>query len=123
MSLGHAAPAAMGGARRPLCSRAAAVGQARASGSAQASELLWKGGMLVTETTAPRAAICLDGDVEMAFGGSPAGRFRMGSRGYRASEEPVHLVEIPEPFWLGETPVTRAVRCGDTRPGHGPEPH
>jgi len=51
----------------------------------------------------------------------PPGRFRMGSRGYGASEEPPHWVTIPpratpdgtvlrdEPaFWLGETAVTQA---------------
>ena len=32
----------------------------------------------------------------------------MGSRGYDDREEPVHLVNISEPFWLAETPVTQA---------------
>jgi formylglycine-generating enzyme required for sulfatase activity len=32
----------------------------------------------------------------------------MGSRGYDASEEPVHRVVIEEDFWLAETPVTQA---------------
>ena len=44
----------------------------------------------------------------MAFRLIPAGSFRMGSRGYDDREEPVHLVKIPEPFWLAETPVTQA---------------
>ncbi|MEM7672943.1 MAG: formylglycine-generating enzyme family protein [Verrucomicrobiota bacterium] len=38
----------------------------------------------------------------------PSGRFRMGSRGGNSDEEPRHWVEITEPFWLGETPVTQA---------------
>jgi formylglycine-generating enzyme required for sulfatase activity len=44
--------------------------------------------------------------VEMAFRRIPAGRFRMGQRGEYASEEPVHGVEIPYAFWMGETLVT-----------------
>ena len=44
----------------------------------------------------------------MAFRLIPAGAFRMGSRGYDDREEPVHLVKIPAPFWLAETPVTQA---------------
>ena len=31
----------------------------------------------------------------------------MGSRGYAASEEPIHRVVIAEDFWMGETPVTQ----------------
>ncbi len=46
--------------------------------------------------------------VDMAFRLIPAGRFRMGSRGYDSTEEPVHEVVIPEPFWMAETPVTQA---------------
>ena len=46
--------------------------------------------------------------VEMAFVWIPAGKFRMGSRGYSAVEEPVHEVRIERGFWLGETPVTQA---------------
>jgi len=46
--------------------------------------------------------------VEMAFRLIPAGSFRMGSRGNHFSEEPVHRVVIPEPFWMAETPVTQA---------------
>ncbi|HEY3856312.1 MAG TPA: formylglycine-generating enzyme family protein [Verrucomicrobiae bacterium] len=38
----------------------------------------------------------------------PAGMFRMGSRGYSPSEEPIHRVRISEPFWMAETPVTQA---------------
>ena len=45
--------------------------------------------------------------VEMAFRRIPAGSFRMGSRGEWASEEPVHLVQIAQPFWMAETPVTQ----------------
>jgi formylglycine-generating enzyme required for sulfatase activity len=44
----------------------------------------------------------------MVFRPVPAGRFRMGSRGHYVDEEPCHRVEIPQPFWLGETPVTQA---------------
>lgn len=46
--------------------------------------------------------------VEMAFRLIPAGSFRMGSRGYHIVEEPVHLVNISEAFFLAETPVTQA---------------
>ena len=34
--------------------------------------------------------------------------FLMGSRGYRASEEPVHRVTIGDTFWMAETPTTQA---------------
>jgi formylglycine-generating enzyme required for sulfatase activity len=37
----------------------------------------------------------------------PPGRFRMGSRDGRPSEQPVQEVEIPQGFWLGQTPVTQ----------------
>ncbi|HEX9620620.1 MAG TPA: formylglycine-generating enzyme family protein [Polyangiaceae bacterium] len=46
--------------------------------------------------------------VEMAFRCIPAGTFRMGSHGYEPREEPAHVVRIPEPFWMAETPVTQA---------------
>lgn len=52
--------------------------------------------------------------VRMTFCPIPPGRFRMGSRGVHADEEPVHRVEVPAPapgvppLWMGETPVTQA---------------
>ena len=46
--------------------------------------------------------------LDMGFRLIPPGTFSMGSRGYRASEEPVHRVRIAEAFWLAETPVTQA---------------
>ncbi len=47
-------------------------------------------------------------NIEMPFRLIPPGEFRMGSRGIYRDEEPVHLVKITYPFWLGETPVTQA---------------
>ncbi len=44
----------------------------------------------------------------MAFRLIGPGEFRMGSRGISADEEPVHVVRITQPFWLGETPVTQS---------------
>jgi formylglycine-generating enzyme required for sulfatase activity len=55
-----------------------------------------------------RHVIPLAKGVEMAFRLIPPGTFRMGSRGMRDDEEPVHWVEIREGFWMAETPVTRA---------------
>jgi formylglycine-generating enzyme required for sulfatase activity len=61
--------------------------------------------------------------VEMRFRHVPAGRFRMGSRGmgrlvrWFNNEEPVHWVEITQPFWMAETPVTQA-QFGAWKPGH-----
>lgn len=49
-----------------------------------------------------------DGRVTMRFRLIPAGEFLMGSRGYSLNEEPIHRVVIPEPFRMGETPVTQA---------------
>jgi len=43
----------------------------------------------------------------MEFRLVPAGSFRMGSRGEYADEEPVHVVQITRPFYLGATPVTQ----------------
>lgn len=48
-----------------------------------------------------------DGDVPMFFRRIPAGEFRMGSRGNDPSEELVHLVKIPQDFYLGTFPVTQ----------------
>jgi formylglycine-generating enzyme required for sulfatase activity len=31
----------------------------------------------------------------------------MGSRGLHAPEEPIHLVQIVESFWMAKTPVTQ----------------
>jgi formylglycine-generating enzyme required for sulfatase activity len=61
--------------------------------------------------------------VEMRFRHVPAGRIRMGSRGmgrlegWFNNEEPVHWVEITQPFWMAETPVTQA-QFGAWRPEH-----
>lgn len=45
--------------------------------------------------------------VTMEFVQVPAGRFWMGNRGGNLDEEPLHLVRIPEPFWIGRYPVTQ----------------
>jgi len=55
-----------------------------------------------------RMEITLPGKIPMAFRLIPPGMFRMGARGFDADEEPVHQVQIVEPYWLGETPVTQA---------------
>ena len=47
-------------------------------------------------------------DVVMEFNRIPAGTFRMGRRGCRSEEEPVHRVVIGQPFYLGVFPVTQA---------------
>jgi formylglycine-generating enzyme required for sulfatase activity len=47
-------------------------------------------------------------ECEMVFRLIPKDMFRMGSRGYYPSEEPVHQVRIQEDFWMAETPVTQA---------------
>ena len=36
----------------------------------------------------------------------------MGSRGLHAPEEPIHLVQIVESFWMAKTPVTQEQVCG-----------
>ncbi len=62
-----------------------------------------------TSPELPRFVLEWPGDgVRMAFRLIPAGNFRMGARGYRRDEEPVHGVRIAEPFWMAETPVTQA---------------
>ncbi len=33
--------------------------------------------------------------------------FLMGSRGYNASEEPIHRIVIEEDFWMAQTPITQ----------------
>lgn len=59
----------------------------------------------------------LPGALPMFFRRIPSGRFRMGSRGYSADEEPVHWVEISREFYLGTFVVTQeqyravATRC------------
>jgi len=45
--------------------------------------------------------------IEMAFRYIEGGTFRMGSRGFRADEEPVHRVTV-RAFWMAETPVTQS---------------
>jgi formylglycine-generating enzyme required for sulfatase activity len=45
--------------------------------------------------------------VPLFFRRIPAGRFRMGARGYDAREEPVHEVTIADDFYLGTFPVTQ----------------
>jgi len=49
----------------------------------------------------------LPGGVPMFFRRIPAGRFRMGSRGYSAGEEPVHEVIIAREFYLSTFVVTQ----------------
>jgi formylglycine-generating enzyme required for sulfatase activity len=49
----------------------------------------------------------LPGGVPMFFRRIPAGSFHMGSRGHDATEEPRHLVVIPEDFYLGSFVVTQ----------------
>lgn len=46
-------------------------------------------------------------DVPLFFKEIPAGSFLMDSRGYSSSEEPIHLVRISRPFFLGIFPVTQ----------------
>ena len=48
-----------------------------------------------------------DSDVPFRFRRIPAGSFWMGQRGGAPDEEPVHRVEIPEPFLIGVWPVTQ----------------
>jgi formylglycine-generating enzyme required for sulfatase activity len=45
--------------------------------------------------------------VSMEFRLLPAGEFRMGSRGDRSAEEPIHRVVIKRPFYMGTYPVTQ----------------
>ena len=56
-----------------------------------------------------KPALILDlGDgIDLAFQLIPAGSFRMGSRGMRDWEEPLHQVTITQPFYLGTFPVTQ----------------
>jgi formylglycine-generating enzyme required for sulfatase activity len=49
----------------------------------------------------------LPGGVPMFFRKIPAGKFRMGSRGGRLNEEPVHEVVIAKEFYLGTFVVTQ----------------
>ncbi len=49
----------------------------------------------------------LPGGVLMFFRKIPAGRFRLGSRGYDPTEEPVHEVVITQDFYLGTFVVTQ----------------
>ena len=46
--------------------------------------------------------------VPLEFRLIPAGSFYMGQRGVFSFEEPVHLVRIPEDFYLGTYPVTQS---------------
>ncbi|MCC7373428.1 MAG: SUMF1/EgtB/PvdO family nonheme iron enzyme [Verrucomicrobiales bacterium] len=59
----------------------------------------------------PRHVVYLgEAKVEMAFRLIPVGEFWMGARGenkFFLDEEPPHKVVISQPFWMGETPVTR----------------
>lgn len=65
--------------------------------------------------------IALNESISMSFQPIPAGKFRMGSRGYRPDEEPIHVVTIPEPFFMGTYPVTQeqfAVWTSEHLPEH-----
>ena len=48
-----------------------------------------------------------DDRISMEFRLIAAGRFHMGARGEYFDEEPVHTVEITQPFYLGIYPVTQ----------------
>jgi formylglycine-generating enzyme required for sulfatase activity len=60
------------------------------------------------EAFRPDTLLVLPGGVLLELVCIPAGRFRMGQRGGRPNEEPVHEVVIAHEFWLGATPVTQA---------------
>ncbi len=51
--------------------------------------------------------LSLPGGVPMFFRRIPAGKFRMGSRGYYSDEEPAHEVVIAQEFFLGTFVVTQ----------------
>ena len=51
--------------------------------------------------------LMLDGRVPMKFRLIPPGEFRMGSRGFDSTEEPIHRVRISQPFYIGVYPVTQ----------------
>ena len=55
----------------------------------------------------PDLDIAIDTDIWMGFSRIPAGSFLMGSGGIASAEEPIHRVEITQPFYLGITPVTQ----------------
>ncbi len=57
-----------------------------------------------------QAIIRLNEQTTMTFVPIPAcpEGFLMGSRGYRATEEPIHRVVIEEDFWMAQTPLTQA---------------
>lgn len=61
-----------------------------------------------TENLDESLIIPLDDEINMEFRLIPAGSFRMGSRGYDRSEEPIHHVQISRPFYLGIIPVTQS---------------
>lgn len=58
-----------------------------------------------------------DPGIVMSFRLIPAGRFCMGARGEHGDEEPVHTVEITQPFYLGIYPVTQK-QFAVWRPSH-----
>ncbi len=64
-------------------------------------------GIELSKTTEALSLRLASSAVEMKFRKIEPGEFRMGSRGRFPDEEPVHLVKITQPFWLGETPVTQ----------------
>jgi formylglycine-generating enzyme required for sulfatase activity len=55
----------------------------------------------------PNHIVTLNTDVTMEFQAIPAGEFRMGSCSGAPGEEPMHLVRIAKPFYLGRVPVTQ----------------
>lgn len=63
--------------------------------------------MSSARTVKPALILDLGDRVEMSFQLIPAGSFRMGSRGHYENEEPRHLVQITQPFYLGTFPVTQ----------------
>lgn len=56
---------------------------------------------------APSLSLTIADHVSMEFRLIAAGRFHMGARGEYFDEEPVHTVEITQPFYLGIYPVTQ----------------
>ena len=57
--------------------------------------------------------LTLPGGIEMVLCRveCPKMGFRMGARGFRDSEEPVHTVVIPHVYYMGKYPVTQEQYC------------
>lgn len=61
----------------------------------------------MNESLPTAVTIRLPKGVDLEFRFIPAGEFRMGARDLDFAEEPVHLVRITKPFYLGKYPVTQ----------------